>query len=150
FVVDHRYGRARRFGSVLGVDESSQKRRCAELTIVVPGYTAHAAQQKSAVDFHIAPEAASPPQQAGEDPLILLYELESRKRKWNLRAITVDVRKLDQPVRLSDWKAAQQERVEDAEDRGVSADAERQNDDRDRGEPGASPDQPQAVADILQ
>ena len=54
----------------------------------------------------------------------------------------------DEPIGIRVRQRAQQHGVEDAEDRGVRADAERQRHERDRREAGRAPQQPRGVAHV--
>ena len=54
----------------------------------------------------------------------------------------------DQAIRICVRQRTQQHGVEDAEDRGVRADAERQGHERDRREAGRAPQQPRRIANV--
>jgi hypothetical protein len=56
---------------------------------------------------------------------------------------------LDQPLRVAVGQGPQQRRLDGREDRRVRADAERQRDDRDRGEAAVAQERPQRVAHVL-
>jgi hypothetical protein len=60
-----------------------------------------------------------------------------------------DLRRRHDPIGLCVGRRLKQQRVDDAEDGGIGTDAERQSDDRNRGEAWTGGGEPRAVAQIV-
>src|SRR3982751_1051726 len=79
-------------------------------------------------------------------PIKDVVRVRARLVRVRRRFVAVDV---DQFVRLGDGQRAEQNGVDDAEDRAVDADAEGEREQRDQREAGSLPEAPHGVADVL-
>ena len=86
----------------------------------------------------------------GEHVVLIAKPLvHARREAVHPRLARIPAQQLHEPAWFPDGKIPKHQRVDDAEDGGVRADAEREREDGDRGEPGAAAQHPKAVADVL-
>ncbi len=146
-VADHGNQRILSGAVVLGEEPATERDRDAEHGVIVAADELTAGRFDAVAGCH--PErgarvAGRAGEQVGSSADALVVRI-VRRRGGPLGA----VRDENQFVRIVHRHRPQHDRFEQAEDRGVRADAERERQDDDRGEPGIAPERAQRVAHVL-
>ena len=111
--------------------QAAKKRCCPKYGVGVAGNREDAVLGKYAVDFNIGEGVRAPGHQRGEDALAAFYFSEHRIGKSDFVSLT-DWRKPNEALWLMDREVAEEQGVDQSEDGGVCANAERERKNRDR------------------